>query len=224
MASAYLGLGVESLHPALSSQLRDVLPNGQGVLVADVQPNSPAAQAGLKQFDILVKIDDQKLYSPEQLIKLVHDMKPGTDEPVTYVRGGKEATTHVKLGESHGPQAHTGSPMAGWTDQQFSPGRQSMTDDGAGWEAFDAIRIAKLGEHKWRAEVDFRTKDGKVEHKKYEGSRDEIRQAIRGEKDVTPVERAQLLRSLNLEQTGFDWMMPFERFAPMAGTYSDQSR
>ena len=47
-----------------------VLPKGQGVLVVQVTPDTPAAKAGLRPRDILVNYDDQKLYSPEQLIKL----------------------------------------------------------------------------------------------------------------------------------------------------------
>ena len=68
---AYLGVGVESLPTALTSQMPSVLSEGCGVLVADVAAGSPAEKAGLKQNDILISYDDQRLYSPEQFVKLV---------------------------------------------------------------------------------------------------------------------------------------------------------
>ncbi|HEX3316094.1 MAG TPA: PDZ domain-containing protein [Gemmataceae bacterium] len=72
----YLGVSAEAISPALASQLSDVVPLGQVVLVADVVKDSPAAKAGLKSHDILLSLGDQKLYSPEQLAKLVHADKP----------------------------------------------------------------------------------------------------------------------------------------------------
>ncbi len=62
--AAHLGIGVESVPPALFSQLPDVLSKGQGVLVAQVAKDSPAAKAGLQPNDILLSFGDQKLYSP----------------------------------------------------------------------------------------------------------------------------------------------------------------
>jgi membrane-associated protease RseP (regulator of RpoE activity) len=220
----YLGLAVESLHPALSTQLREVLQNGQGVLVSRIEPESPAAKAGLMPFDILVKFDDQKLYSPEQLIKLVRDSKVGSEVTLTYVRNGKEATAHIKLAEAFMPEGQSGFPVTSWGDRNFQPMRpmQYQLGDGSGWEAFDAIRIAKAGDHRWRAEVDFRSKDGKMEQKKFEGTRDEIRKDIQNEKDLTALERAQLLRSLNLDQRRFDMFFPFEPMGSTTSSYWDR--
>ena len=54
-------LGVECLPvmPALRAQLN--LPEKQGLLVAAVMPDSPAAKAGIKQHDVLLRVGEKPL-------------------------------------------------------------------------------------------------------------------------------------------------------------------
>jgi membrane-associated protease RseP (regulator of RpoE activity) len=47
------------------------LPENQGLLVANVVPNSPAAKAGLKKHDILLKANDTDLHEMADLVGLV---------------------------------------------------------------------------------------------------------------------------------------------------------
>src|SRR4029079_6124080 len=47
------------------------LPEKQGLLVANVMPDSPAAKAGLKQHDILLKANSNDLHDMKDLIELV---------------------------------------------------------------------------------------------------------------------------------------------------------
>jgi hypothetical protein len=66
-----------------------------------------------------------------------------------------------------------------------------------------------LDDKKWRAEIEYRTKDGKKEQKKFEGTREEIRKAIQNDKDLPANERRHLLRAMNVGQ-------PFEfHFPPL---------
>jgi hypothetical protein len=200
---AYLGVAVESLPPFLSAQLRGVLPKEQGVLVLQVAPASPAAKAGLRQHDVLVQCDDQRLYSPEQLIKLIRDCAAGQQVTLNYVRDGKTGTAKATLGDQ--------PPMFQQEGQQefprFRPGERiregfaqfESRKGEPGLELVDAIRLTRLDDHRWRAEIDYRTQDGKKEHKAFEGSRDELRKDIQGAKDLPANERAPLMRALNFE-------------------------
>ena len=89
-------LGIET-HPAdatLAEQLN--LPNGAGLVVRNIVPDSPAA-AALKRNDVLTKLDDQLLIEPHQLAVLIRNHKEGDEVTLTYIRGGKEATARVKL-------------------------------------------------------------------------------------------------------------------------------
>ncbi len=65
----WIGLSGGPVSPELRAQLD--LPEGQGVIVREVVPDSPAAEAGLEQFDVLVRANDDNLGDMRQLSKLV---------------------------------------------------------------------------------------------------------------------------------------------------------
>ncbi len=88
-------MAVEPAGPALASQLR--LPEGQGLVVTLVEPDSPAARAGLKRHDVLTKIDDQILIDPRQLAVLVRNHHDGEAVAISYVRAGAEARASATL-------------------------------------------------------------------------------------------------------------------------------
>ena len=56
---AYLGVLVGSVPPALTAQLPDTVPRGQGIMVRRIEPGSPAEAAGMRPYDLLLSYDDQ---------------------------------------------------------------------------------------------------------------------------------------------------------------------
>src|SRR5215472_15445746 len=72
---AWLGVATEEASDALSSQLG--LEPGDGLVVSFIEPDSPAAKAGLQKNDVLVEMGDQLLVHPHQLRKLVRRQKEG---------------------------------------------------------------------------------------------------------------------------------------------------
>ena len=60
---------------------------------------SPAHKAGIQQFDILLKLDDQILVNPDQLKYLVHAKNPTERVEMTLLRKGKKRKIAVLLGE-----------------------------------------------------------------------------------------------------------------------------
>ena len=97
----FLGLDVAPAPEALAAQLR--LPEGQGLLVNFVAPDSPAEKAGLKQHDLLIRLDDQILIDPRQLSVLVRNRKEGDKVNLTYMRAGAEASATATLGTHEVP-------------------------------------------------------------------------------------------------------------------------
>ncbi len=73
------------------------LPREHGVAVSHVLPDSPAAKAGLRRNDILLQYGDDKVRDCEQVARLIRDDKPDRKVRLTYLRGGKEATTDATL-------------------------------------------------------------------------------------------------------------------------------
>lgn len=68
-----------------------------GVAIAEVQSGMPAAAAGLKQGDVIVKINDDEITSSVNLQSTLYKSSIGDTIKVTYYRDGKQATTNVKL-------------------------------------------------------------------------------------------------------------------------------
>ena len=202
---AYLGLGVAPIPAALSSQLADVIGEDKGVLVVEVARGSPAEKAGLQPHDIVIGFDQQKVYSPEQLVKLVRNKEPGKEAAISYVRAGKLHNATVALAEAPARDATRGRSASRMplldrfvrrAAQDGNPEDASGSPEQA-WVAFKQMTISKLDDNRYRAEIDYQDKDHKPLHRKYEGTRDEIRKAIEADKDLPADERDHLLRSLD---------------------------
>ncbi len=71
-----------------------------GVVVMDVQEFSPAAKAGLKQYDVITKLDNQTIENGAQLRKyLTLNKKAGETVDVTFYRDGFKKTVKVTLAQ-----------------------------------------------------------------------------------------------------------------------------
>ncbi len=109
----YIGVMTREVSPELRAQF--ALPEGFGLIVDEVMPDSPAQRAGLKEHDILVKFEDQRLVSMEQLMLLTRSHHKGDSVTLTVITGGKETQTSVVLGEhlvAATPHHSTGWPHA----------------------------------------------------------------------------------------------------------------
>jgi membrane-associated protease RseP (regulator of RpoE activity) len=70
-----------------------------GLLVDFVEPNSPAEAAGIKQYDVLLKFNDQLLVNAEQLRALVRMKMPSDDVKFALIRRGEASSVNVELSE-----------------------------------------------------------------------------------------------------------------------------
>jgi serine protease Do len=104
----YLGIETSQVPDVVSEQLG--LAKGLGLVVEYVEPNSPAASAGIQQNDILKMLNDQILIEPSQLRKLLQTFSEGTDVTLTILRKGKEQKVTVKLAKKEVPQRHSMIP------------------------------------------------------------------------------------------------------------------
>jgi hypothetical protein len=100
----YLGVETSQVPPVVSEQLG--LGKGLGLVVEYVQPNSPAAAAGVQQNDILKMLNDQILIEPSQLRKLLQTFPDGAEVILTVLRKGQEQKLTVKLAKKEVPQRH----------------------------------------------------------------------------------------------------------------------
>ncbi|MDZ4404083.1 PDZ domain-containing protein [Prosthecobacter sp.] len=133
---AYIGVLTREVPAELRSQFS--LPEGFGLMVDEVMPESPAQAAGLKTHDILVKFEDQRLVNMEQLMALVRSKKKGEAANLTVITGGKETQVPVTLGErmvavnerrpmyGFGGWPQMGMPFGGREVEQMQRGMRDM--------------------------------------------------------------------------------------------------
>jgi len=65
-----------------------------------IVPNSPAEKAGIKQGDVILKINNDELGEGKSLSRFLNQYSPGDEVTLSIIRDGKEISVKVTLGES----------------------------------------------------------------------------------------------------------------------------
>lgn len=87
-----------------------------GAKVTEVTKESAAEKAGLKEGDIITKINDEKITDADDLYKVIGKYKPEDKITVTYKRDGKENKQTVTLGENQQVRAFSWKRNGGDND------------------------------------------------------------------------------------------------------------
>ncbi|HLG40347.1 MAG TPA: PDZ domain-containing protein, partial [Chitinophagaceae bacterium] len=82
----------------------------KGVEIQDITKEGGAAKAGLKEGDVITKVDDKKIEDPDDLTKAVRAHKPGDKVSITYLRDDKEHKTTAELGKWKGASVYATTP------------------------------------------------------------------------------------------------------------------
>src|SRR5579864_5946704 len=98
-----IGIFVRAITPALALALH--LPAGDGVVVEDVAPESPAEQAGLKVGDIILTVHAQPILNVRQLALNMYSYAVGDQAEIDVLRGSQKLSFSVPVLERvDGPQ------------------------------------------------------------------------------------------------------------------------
>jgi putative serine protease PepD len=73
-----------------------------GVELTSVSPNGPARKAGLRAGDLINRVGDRLVATPEELIVSIRTRRPGDRVDLKYTRGSAERTARVRLGSKEG--------------------------------------------------------------------------------------------------------------------------
>jgi S1-C subfamily serine protease len=74
-----------------------VLFERQTLTIDSIEPNRPAAKAGLRAGDVIVRVNTLHVQSTQQLIEHVCSFRPGAVIEMEVQRGGERKVFHVKL-------------------------------------------------------------------------------------------------------------------------------
>ncbi len=103
---AYLGISYPSQENVSEEQVKKYdYKQGEGVLVVDVATDGAAKEAGMKEGDVIVRINDAKVVTGAELIEQIARFHPGDKVKITYKRAGKEVETAVILRAKSGSYA-----------------------------------------------------------------------------------------------------------------------
>jgi S1-C subfamily serine protease len=86
---AYLGVLVDTIPKGIESE--------KGAYIKRVEDGSPADKAGLKEGDIIISVDKERIFSPDDLVEVIGNRKPGEHVEIGFIRDKKESKCTVTL-------------------------------------------------------------------------------------------------------------------------------
>ncbi len=92
-------LGIRGTDITEAMKKRFNLNTTRGVIISQVEPDSPADKAGLKKYDVIVEINGQPVENWKDLRFKVADFQPGNVVTLKIIRDGKEMTVKARLDE-----------------------------------------------------------------------------------------------------------------------------
>ncbi len=205
---ASFGICVSPLPEVLKSHLPEVTDGGRGILISEVMAGSPAENSGLKKYDILVRYDDQDIYSPEQFVERGRHVNPGNTVELHFVRAGKLQSTKVELGDQEKkPQVFSqwnwpvfvkrfNIPWAPLRPEYWTEA-QDVEGDGTEWTSFESLTIQRESAGKFIVRITYKNTSGNSVSHEFKGTRQVIRDAINADDNLPETRKNQLLRTLD---------------------------
>jgi len=147
----WLGVEIQQMTPEMASALG--LDRERGALVAGVQPDSPAAKAGLRVGDVITGYAGKPVNSLQNLTTAVADTKIGSSAPIEIIRDGKSVTVTATIAQlkdeqqasagSNGQARRGAGPAAGTAGSETAIGLRLAALNQSARQRFDIPRDVK---------------------------------------------------------------------------------
>jgi serine protease DegS len=131
----WLGIDAQQMTPDLAASFG--LKTLSGVIIANVVPGGPGDEAGLRPGDILLAIDGKPILDPRETQVDIAEIPPGTQLPLTIVRGGEKREVTLTVGERPQP-VEPGSNAAQKASAPADADDSASDAPGANTEGHDA--------------------------------------------------------------------------------------
>ena len=99
----WIGVEPNELSPELAETF-GVKKATEGVIITGVLQDGPAAQAGMRPGDVIVRVEGRKVSNVSELLTAVAGLKPGTAAPFNVQRGDKMVELSINPGVRPKPQ------------------------------------------------------------------------------------------------------------------------
>jgi serine protease Do len=93
----WVGVQIQPVTPEIADSIG--LKRAEGALVAEPQPNGPAAKAGIVAGDVITAVNGTPVKDARDLARQIGSIAPGTTVRLTVWRKGEEKTFSMALGE-----------------------------------------------------------------------------------------------------------------------------
>ena len=98
---AVLGIQFTELTAEMAEE-KNITATNEGIYVAKVTDRGAAMEAGLKEGDVIIKINGNDVKNNGQMMEQMNKLRPGDVATFTYIRDNKTSTTKVTLKNNQG--------------------------------------------------------------------------------------------------------------------------
>ncbi|MDD5458327.1 MAG: DegQ family serine endoprotease [Phycisphaerae bacterium] len=140
----YLGIRPQDMTSELAESFG--IETTQGVLVAEVVPDSAADKGGIKQGDVIVEVDGRKVEKADSFRNAIALLKPGTEIALTVLRDGEEKEISIELAERPAGEGLAGDEKTPETSK-LGVSVQNLTDELVqrfGYEDMSGVIVTKV--------------------------------------------------------------------------------
>ena len=126
-----IGVQIQEIDQSLAQSFG--LPESQGALVSNVEPGGPADKAGIRNGDVIISVNGEKIKQMTELPAAIAAKKPGSKVQIDIWRGGKEQSLEVVVGSfdkgkvaSAQPEQHAKADKLGLAVRQLTPEEEAL--------------------------------------------------------------------------------------------------
>ncbi len=141
----YLGVAIQDLTEEMAQSLG--LQGKKGAIVPEVQKDTAADKAGIRQNDIIVEFDGKPVESSKELQSMVAALKPGTKVKIIVLRDGERKTLNATLEEAKTEETQTQTAKESDTLSSLGIDVQNITDQLAeqlGFEGLSGVVVTNV--------------------------------------------------------------------------------
>jgi len=123
-----LGIEIQDLRPALVKAFK--LQNGQGALISGVASNSPAEVAGIKEGDVITRVNGIQVSNSSNLKSMIGNLRMGSRVSMEYMRDGviQKAVALVGQVEKRNYSVKSSKRVYKQTEQKRKPPKSYYND------------------------------------------------------------------------------------------------